>query len=218
MIDFNEFVKDILFVGSGILTTLQLVFFSTIISLFLGLAFAIMKYNNIGNVFINFFISIIRGTPAILQLSFIYFAIPGLIGIKLDIVVAGSIAFGLNHAAYFAEIFRSGIQNIPRGQFEAAQSLQIPKYYMYKDIILPQVIKNTLPTMINELASILKHTALISTIGGTDIMRKSHILSIQKFTYFTPLIIAGLYYQIAVLFLEKLSKKIEKKGLLYAKN
>lgn len=217
MFDFKEIIGDVLFVGSGIFTTLQLVFFATIISLSFGLCFAIMKYNNIGNKFINFFISIIRGTPAILQLSFIYFAIPGLLGIKLGIIVAGSIAFGLNHAAYFAEIFRSGIQNIPRGQFEASQSLQIPKYYMYKDIILPQVIKNTLPTMINELASILKHTALISTIGGADIMRKSHILSIQKFTYFTPLIIAGVYYQIAVLFLEKLSKKIEKRGF-YVKN
>jgi polar amino acid transport system permease protein len=217
MIGLTELIEDFLFVGSGIFITLQLVLFSTIISLALGLCFAIMKYNNIGVIFINFFVSIIRGTPAILQLSFVYFAFPNLIGIKLDIIVAGSISFGLNHAAYFAEIFRSGIQNIPRGQFEASQSLRIPKYYMYKDIILPQVIKNTLPTMINELASILKHTALISTIGGADIMRKSHILSVQKFTYFTPLIIAGFYYQIAVLFLEKLSKKIEKKDL-YVKN
>lgn len=217
MIDFTELIQDFLFVGSGIFITLQLVLFSSIISLTMGLCFAIMKYNNIGVTFINFFVSIIRGTPAILQLSFVYFAFPSLLGIKLDIIVAGSIAFGLNHAAYFAEIFRSGIENVPRGQFEASQSLQIPKYYIYKDIILPQVIKNTLPTMINELASILKHTALISTIGGADIMRKSHILSVQKFTYFAPLMIAGFYYQVAVLFLEKLSRKIEKKSF-YAKN
>jgi len=214
MINFKELFEDVLFVGSGLFTTLELVFFATIISMTLGLVLAIMRYNNIGNIFINFFISIIRGTPAILQLSFVYFAVPGLFGIKLDIILAGSIAFGINHAAYFSEIFRSGIQNIPRGQFEACQSLGISRYYMYKDIILPQVFKNTLPTVINELASILKHTALISTIGGADIMRKSHILSVQKFTYFTPLIIAGFYYQIAVLFLEKLSKKIERKTFI----
>lgn len=212
MSNFTELLSDILFIGSGIFVTLQLVFFSTLISVSLGLALAIMKYNNVGSFFINSFVSIIRGTPAILQLSFIYFAIPGLLNIKLDIITAGSIAFGLNHGAYFGEIFRSGIENIPRGQFEAAQSLQIPRYYMYKDIILPQVIRNTLPTMINELASILKHSALISTIGGADIMRQSHILSIQKFTYFTPLIIAACYYQVAVLFLERLSKKFEKRG------
>jgi polar amino acid transport system permease protein len=211
MFDFKELLEDFLFVGSGVLVTFQLVLFATIISVFIGLGLAIMKYNNIGALFINFFISIIRGTPAILQLSFVYFAIPGILNIKLDIIVAGSIAFGLNHAAYFAEIFRSGIQSIPRGQFEVSKSLRIPRYYMYKDIILPQIIRNTLPTMINELASILKHSALISTIGGADIMRKSHILSVQKFTYFTPLIIAGVYYQTAVLFLERLSKKIENK-------
>lgn len=101
MINFKELFEDVLFVGSGLFTTLELVFFATIISMTLGLVLAIMRYNNIGNVFINFFISIIRGTPAILQLSFVYFAVPGLFGIKLDIILAGSIAFGINHAAYF---------------------------------------------------------------------------------------------------------------------
>ena len=124
------------------LLTLKLLAGSLFIGLLLGITLAIVRHKRISKGIINRFISIMRGTPVILQLSFIYFSLPGLIGIRPDILVAGVLTFGLNSSAYIAEIIRAGIQNLPKGQFEAASTLQIPGFYLWKDIILPQVIKN----------------------------------------------------------------------------
>ncbi len=202
--------SSLAFIGSGIVLTLQLLVGGISIGLALGTILSILRYNGIGTAVINRFISILRGTPLILQLSLIYFATPGLLGIKLSIVGAGLIAFGLNSSAYMAEILRSGIENIPKGQFEAAKTLQIPSFYMWKDIILPQVIKNLLPALTSEVIALLKETALISTIGGMDIMRKSQMVAAEQFTYFLPLCMAGAYYYGMVLLIEYIGQKIEK--------
>lgn len=126
---------------------------------------------------------------------------------KLSIITAGILTFGLNSSAYVAEILRSGIESLPKGQCEAARTLEIPGFYMWKDIILPQVIKNILPAMVSEVITLLKETALITTIGGVDIMRTAQILAAEKFTYFMPLCIAGVYYYSLVLLVEYLGKK-----------
>jgi polar amino acid transport system permease protein len=208
----EELAQHALFIATGILFTLQLLFGGISIGLILGTLASILKYQGIMKFFINRIISIIRGTPLILQLSFVYFAAPNILGLKLSILQAGIITFGLNSSAYISEILRSGIENLPKGQFEAAKTLQIPKFYMWKDIILPQVIKNVLPSMINEVIALLKETALISTIGGMDIMRRAQAVAAEQFTYFTPLCIAGAYYYVLVLILEHLGKKLEKGG------
>jgi polar amino acid transport system permease protein len=176
-----------------------------------------LRYNYIATFIINRLISILRGTPLILQLSFVYFAAPAIIGIKLTILVAGILTFGLNSSAYIAEILRAGIENLPKGQFEAAKTLEIPNFYMWKDIILPQVARNILPAFINEIISLLKETALIGTISGMDIMRMAQILGAEQFTYFMPLCIAGGYYYILVLLIEYIGKKFDKRDY-YAKN
>lgn len=212
----KELLAHILFIGSGITLTLYLLICGILVGLILGTILSILRYKGIGVLIINRLISILRGTPLLLQLSFIYFSIPGLLGIKLSIIGAGTIAFGLNSAAYIAEIMRAGIESIPAGQFEAAKTLQISNFYIWKDIILPQVIKSILPSLINEMIALLKETALIATIGGTDIMRKAQMVAAEQFTYFMPLCIAGCYYYGMVLLIEFLGKKIEQRGT-YAK-
>jgi polar amino acid transport system permease protein len=172
---------------------------------------AVAYEQHVARAFIRRYISILRGTPLILQLALIYFSLPGLIGIQLGVMASGIVAFGLNSSAYMAEVFRAGIESIPKGQFEAAQTLRIPYYFMWKDIILPQALKNILPAMTNEAISLLKETALITTIGGMDIMRSAQTLSAEQFTYFMPLCIAGLYYYILVLIIEFIGKKLEKR-------
>ncbi|MFW2533892.1 MULTISPECIES: amino acid ABC transporter permease [unclassified Legionella] len=208
----DELKQNLLFIGQGTLLTLELLAGGMLIGILLGTILAILRYNGMAKLLINRFVSIIRGTPLILQLSFIYFAVPGLLGLRLDIVVAGILTFGLNSSAYIAEILRSGIENLPKGQFEAAKTLQIPTFYLWKDIILPQVIKNILPALINEMIALLKETALISTIGGMDLMRKAQSIAAEQFTYFLPLCIAGCYYYGLVLLIEYLGKKIEQGG------
>ena len=208
---------SILFVGKGLALTLELLIGSIVVGFVLGTVWAICRYQSIAKGLINQFISVMRGTPLILQLSLIYFSAPTLTGLHLSILVAGIITFGLNSSAYFAEILRAGIESLPKGQFEAASTLRIPAYYLWKDIILPQVLKNIFPAMVNEVISLLKETALISTIGGMDLMRNAESLGAEQFTYFLPLCIAGGYYYGLVLLIETLGKQIEKRGH-YASN
>lgn len=205
----EELSKNLLFIGEGLLLTLELLAGGMLIGMLLGTVLAILRYKGFAKRLINRFISIMRGTPLILQLSFVYFAAPAFIGLEPSILEAGILTFGLNSSAYIAEILRSGIENLPKGQFEAAKTLQISNFYLWKDIILPQVIKNILPALINETIALLKETALISTIGGMDLMRKAQSLAAEQFTYFLPLCIAGLYYYLLVLLIEQLGKKIE---------
>ena len=208
----SELMQNLFFVGNGIILTLELLSGALLIGIILGTFWAICRYQSIAVSFINRLISIMRGTPLILQLSFIYFSAPALIGVRPSILIAGIVAFGLNSSAYFAEILRSGIESLPKGQFEASMTLQILKWFMWKDIILPQVLKNTFPAMVNEMVALLKETALISTIGGMDLMRSAQSLAAEQFTYFMPLCIAGAYYYGLVLLIETVGKKIENRG------
>ena len=213
----EQLIKDILFIGQGLALTLKLLIGGLFIGVLLGIILSILQYNKIANFIITRYVSLLRGTPLILQLSLIYFTAPTIIGIKLDVLTAGIIAFGVNSSAYIAEILRAGIESIPKGQFEAAKTLEIPQYQMWKDIILPQVIRNIFPSLINEIIALLKETALIGTISGMDIMRLAQILGAEQFTYFAPLCIAAAYYYMLVLVIEYVGKYIEKGGW-YVKN
>lgn len=210
----EELNQNIVFIGEGIVITLVLLVGGLLIGTVLGTLFALLRHQGIGNSLINGFISVMRGTPVILQLSFVYFALPVLVGLKANILTAGLLTFGLNSSAYIAEILRAGIENLPKGQFEAARTLRIPGFYLWKDIILPQVVKNILPAYINEMIALLKETALIATIGGMDLMRRAQSVAAEQFTYFVPLCIAAAYYYALVVLIQYLGKKLEQKGAL----
>jgi polar amino acid transport system permease protein len=207
-------VKDLLIqvgtIGKGLALTLQLLAGSLFVGSILGVLGAIFKRTFWGSVILPPLISLLRGTPLVLQLALIYFCAPTM-GVPLSVLGAGVIAFGLNSFAYVSEILRSGIESLPRGQMEAAQALYIPRYFMWRDIILPQVMRSVLPSMINEMITLLKETALISTIGGMDLMRMAQIIAAQEFTYFLPLCIAGGYYYGLVLLMEWGGRVLERK-------
>lgn len=205
----DKLISYVLFIGTGVTVTLGLLIGGLLLGLTLGITLSVLRYKKIGASVINALISMVRGTPLILQLSIVYFSAPSLIGMRLNILTAGILTFGLNSSAYIAEIVRAGIQSLPKGQFEAAKTLEIPSFYMWKDIILPQVTKNILPAMVGEVIALLKETALIATIGGMDIMRMAQMLAAEQFTYFMPLCIAGVYYYGLVLLIEFAGKKIE---------
>lgn len=202
-------LNDIIFIGSGILFTLQILVGGVLIGLTVGTLLAILQRQIIFNKIIQYFISIIRGTPLILQLSLVYFTLPQLTGIKLNIMSTGILTLGIHSAAYIAEIMRAGIDSVPKQQFEAAKTLYISKYYMWKDIILPQVIRNIAPALINEVIGITKATSLIAVFGGMDIMRRAQLVASEQFTYFMPLCIAAIYYYLLILVIEYFGKKIE---------
>ncbi|MDR1435008.1 MAG: amino acid ABC transporter permease [Puniceicoccales bacterium] len=212
----NSIISDFFRIGGGLPFTLALAIGGILIGIFLGALLAVLRYNGIGRWMINGIVSFLRGTPFVLQLTFIYFVMPKF-GLKLNVLWAGILAFGINSSAYVAEIFRAGIENLPKGQFEAAKTLEIPRFYMWKDIILPQVTMNILPILLNEMIDIIKMTAVIPMIGGIEIMRKAQMVSLIRCDYFLPLCMAATYYYGLVLLIEFIGKKIEKRKL-YAKN
>ncbi|MDR2664438.1 MAG: amino acid ABC transporter permease [Puniceicoccales bacterium] len=203
--------SDLAYVGGGLAVTFLLLFGGLALGFSLGLLLAILRHSGVATGLIRRYVSLLRGTPVLLQLSLIYFALPALLGIRLSAVGAGIIAFGLNSSAYMAEIFRSGIGGVPRGQFEAVRTLQIPKIRAWRDIYLPQIFARILPSLTGEVIALLKETALIATLGGSDLMRRSQVLAAEHFTYFLPLCMAGLYYYVLVCLVEWIGRRLERR-------
>lgn len=186
---------------NGALTSIQLFTYTLIFSLPLGLAVALgrMSKNPLIRGPLKFYILVMRGTPLLLQIIFVYFApsfmMPEGFQINLDRFVAAVIAFSLNYAAYFAEIYRGGIESIPQGQYEAAAVLGFTKSQTFMRIILPQVIKRILPPVSNEVITLVKDTALVQVLGISELFRVAKNESTRIFST-TPIFIAGLFYLI----------------------
>lgn len=202
---------DFIFIAKGLPTTLTYSFLSILLGGLLGVFFAVSRHLHHGTWAIASIISVIRGTPVLLQLGFIYFSLPALIGVKLSVLAAGVITLGINSAAYITEILRSGLQSLPKGQFEACQALGISKWHSWKDIILPQVLRNVFPSLINEVVTLTKETALISVLGEMDILRRAQALAAETYDYFLPMCLAGGVYYWLIKTVEFLGKAIEKR-------
>jgi len=188
-------LKFLGFLLEGTLVTLQIFFLTLLFSLPLGLlvSFGRMSRNKIISEIIKIYIDIMRGTPLILQLIVVYFAPDDLFGLNIDRFVAAVIAFVLNYSAYFAEIFRGGIESMPKGQYEAAQVLGFTKSQTFVLIILPQVIKRILPPVSNEVITLVKDTALVQTLGVSELYRVARNEA-SRISSTTPLFIAGVFY------------------------
>ena len=155
----------------------------------------------------EFYVWLMRGTPLMLQLLFVYFALP-MVGIMLPDVAAALLAFTLNYAAYFAEIFRAGIQAIPRGQYEAAKALGLKHWQMMRYIIFPQVMRVVLPPVSNETINLVKDTSLIYILAMNDLLRVARTIVQREFDM-TPFVIAGIFYLVMTAVLTWAFKKLE---------
>ncbi|MER1987232.1 MAG: amino acid ABC transporter permease [Solibacillus sp.] len=213
MFNFEAIVPSIPYIFEGIGVTLQIVVGATIIGLILGVLLALCKIGNIAPLrwFAAFYTSIFRGTPLVLQLMIIYYAVPQVLDIQIAAIPAAIIAFGLNSGAYISEIIRAGINAVDKGQMEAAKALGIPYSKMMKDIILPQAMKNILPSLMNEFITLNKESAIVTVIGALDIMRRAYVVGGATFTYLEPLLIAGAIYYVMTLVLSFLGKMLEKR-------
>ena len=201
------------FIAQGAIVTLKYSVCSVLLGLLIGIILAICKVSKSSWLVIcaNVYTSIFRGTPLLIQLSIVYFALPSLIGVKLSVFVAGVITFSLNSGAYVSEIIRAGINGVDKGQFEAAKALSIPESLTMKDIILPQAIRNILPSLVNELINLIKESAILSMIGEMDLMKRAQLVSLETYTYFTPMITAAICYYVMVVVISSIAKIIEKK-------
>lgn len=159
----------------------------------------------------QFYLSVFRGTPLLLQLWIIYFALPQMIGCAIPAFVAGLLAFSLNSTAYVSEIIRAGIQSVPKGQVEIAKVLGCSRLQIMRDIVLPQAFRNVLPSLINEVVDLLKESALVSTIGEADLLRRANVVASEHFLYLEPLLVAGACYYVFVLILTSCAKLLERR-------
>ncbi|WP_339061150.1 amino acid ABC transporter permease [Tepidibacillus marianensis] len=161
----------------GLWMTLQMAVYALIIANIIGLITALMKLARLKwmNFLANTYINLIRGTPLLVQVFFIYFAMPAITGTKIEAWVAGLVALSLNAGAYISEIFRSGIQAVPKGQMEAARSLGMTHGQAMRYIILPQAFKIVIPPLLNQFIITLKDTSIISVIGFEELTRKGQM-------------------------------------------
>lgn len=194
----------------GALITIEVFFLVLILSIPLGVFIAfIMRFNiKVLNYFLNIYIWIMRGTPLLLQLIFIYYVLPS-VGIRFDRLPAAILAFTLNYAAYFAEIFRGGIESIPKGQYEAAKVLKFTQFQAIRFIILPQVIKIVLPSVFNEIMSLVKDTSLVYALGISDLILASRTAA-NRDASLLPMFVAGAIYLILIGIVTIVSKRVEK--------
>ena len=207
---------------SGSLTTLSIFFLTLLFAIPLALIIALgrMSKNKILAWISNLLLLIIRGTPLMLQLLIVYF-VPKLIAVKCfhhtinwSSYLAAIVAFSINYACYFAEIYRGGIEAIPRGQYEAAKVLGYTPSSTFFKIVLPQVIKRIVPAMGNEVITLVKDTSLVTILSVQELMYFAKSSS-NRMVSFTPLLIAGIYYFVMNWLVSLVFRKLEKKLSYY---
>ena len=200
--------------GSGMMTTIQIFLLTLIFSLPLGLlvAFGRMSKNAVIRTITKIYISIMRGTPLMLQLLVVYFGPYYIFGVNISSsyrAYAVVIAFAINYAAYFAEIYRGGIESMPVGQYEAAKVLGYGKTQTFVKIILPQVIKRILPSITNEVITLVKDTSLAFVVAVAEMFTiAKQIASAQ--TTMMPFVIAAVFYYVFNLIVAVVMQKVEK--------
>ncbi len=209
------------FLLKGIGVTLLIAFVAAVLGVILGIVLVLMNKHKIFNKIANAYIDLFRGTPLLLQLSIVYFAVPQLlneifnVGMGMDIdfalpaLYAAFITFGLNSAAYISEIIRSGINSVDDGEIEAAKALGISKFHLYKDIILPIAFKNSFPALMNEFITLVKETSVVSVLGIQDLFRRQQIVTSQTYLYFETLIIIGIIYYVMIKLFSFIGRRIE---------
>lgn len=193
----------------GLSVTLKLFSLTLIIALPLGVIMGIARISRFSPLrwFMEFYVWLFRGTPLLLQLLFMYFGLMTL-GLRLEREMAAYLAFILNYSAYLAEIFRSGIQSIDRGQYEAADVLGLSRFQTMSNIILPQVFKRVLPPIGNEVINLVKDTALVYVLAISELSRvaRTHVMRDDTFI---PFLIAAAFYLMMTALVQRFFKWVE---------
>ncbi|WP_312640780.1 amino acid ABC transporter permease, partial [Hydrogenoanaerobacterium sp.] len=218
----QDFYKNIiaqqryLFFLNGLKATIAMALIATVIGVTIGVVIALVKNSAKVNkrlrwaeIICNLYVNVIRGTPVVLQLMIIYYII--FRSTNISSILVGGLAFGINSGAYVSEIVRGGIESIDKGQMEAGRSLGLSRAQTMRMIILPQAIKNILPSLGNEFVMLIKETSVAGYIGILDITKASDIVASRTYNYFFPLMFAACIYLVLTLGLSKLISILERR-------
>lgn len=215
---YDNFIQDDRwnYIWEGLTVTLRVTLFAVILGIVIGFLIAIIRstYDKTGKMkILNFicsvYLTVIRGTPVVVQLLIIYFVIFG--SVDINKIVVAIMAFGINSGAYVAEIFRSGIMSIDNGQFEAGRSLGFNYTQTMRYIIMPQAFKNVLPALGNEFSVLLKETSVSGYIALQDLTKGGDIIRSRTYDAFMPLLAVALIYLVMVMIFTKLVNILERR-------
>ncbi|MDK4743487.1 ectoine/hydroxyectoine ABC transporter permease subunit EhuD (plasmid) [Rhizobium sp. CB3060] len=204
--------------GIGLIVTLEAAAAGFAIALVLGLVFALLRRSRFVAISwpTAFVIEFLRDTPLLVQLFFLYYVLP-IYGIVLPAFLTGALALGLQYSAYTSEVYRGGLDAVPRGQWEAATALNLGRGLTYRDIIIPQAIPRIIPAMGNYLVSMLKETPVLSVVTVVDMLNLANLIGDRTFEYLVPLSLVGLIFLILTLVcsaaIHWLEKTLPKNGI-----
>ena len=192
----NSFALSVLpVIAQGLAITVLITFTGTAIALCIGLVLAIMRRARAKWISLpaEAFVEFVRATPLLVQLFFLYFGLP-VFGISLSALVTGIIGIGLNYSAYTAEVYRAGIEGVPRGQWEAARALNFSHGQTWVRIILPQAVRKVIPALGNYLIAMFKDTPILASISVLEMLEQAQIVGSENFRYLEPMTLVGLLF------------------------
>ncbi|BDG60145.1 amino acid ABC transporter permease [Caldinitratiruptor microaerophilus] len=211
--DFGIIRSSLPFLLQGAVRTIEITVLAVAIGIALGTVLGLARLSRVTWIAAaaEVYIEVIRGTPLLVQLFMVFYGIPQVLQIHMNEFVAGVVAFGLNSAAYVAEIIRAGIQSIDRGQTEAALSLGLPPLSVMRYVILPQAFKRILPPLVNEFTSLLKNSSLVATISVVELTRAAQLITARTFKAFEMLTTISVIYLVMTLSLSRVARALERR-------
>ena len=203
-----------MFAGLGV--SVQIFLITIVLSLPIGILLALVRISKVAvfRKLAEIYIYVMRGTPLMLQIMFIYYGLPLMLNVQISDFPAAILAFVANYAAYFAEIFRGGIQSIPKGQYEGAKVLGFTYRQTMWHIVLPQVVKRVIPPLGNETITLLKDTSLVYILAMNDLMRVTRAF-VQRDFDTMPFLVAAVFYLVCTAILTKILAYVEKRYAVY---
>jgi len=197
----------------GVLITLKIVIISLSFAFVIGLITGLMNtsHSKFLRIISTVYVDLIRGTPLLVQVFFIYFGLPVFLDIRVPAEIAGIVALSLNAGAYISEVFRAGIISIDKGQVEAARSLGFNRFLTMRLVILPQAVRRMLPAFVNQFIISIKDTSLLSVIGIQELTQRGEIIISTNFRSFEIWGIVGIFYFIIIYALTRLSHLLERR-------
>jgi polar amino acid transport system permease protein len=196
--------------GEASIVTVQATVLGFALALVLGLAFAIGRMvgprwlrRTVGGI-----VEFVRSTPLLIQIFFLYYVMPDF-GLALDALATGVIALGLHYGAYCSEVYRAGLDNVPKGQWEASIALNLSPWTTFRDVILPQAIPPVVPALGNYLVALFKETPLLSAIAVMELMQTAKILGSESFQYTEPITLVGVFFLVFSLISAALIRRLE---------
>ena len=208
--DWNLVLEILPALLSAFLVTVQASLLGMVVALLLGLVWALLRRssNRLVAWSATWTVEFIRSTPLLVQVYFLFYVLPSF-GLTLSPLVTGVIALGLHYSAYTAEVYRAGIDSLPRGQWEAAMALNLGRWDTYKSVVLPQAIPPMIPALGNYLVAMFKETPVLAAITVGELLQTAKLIGAESFRYLEPLTIVGILFLIASLLSTRLVEKLE---------